>query len=97
MKSKLWLAAAAFALLTGGCLNRRLVRIQDHPTQPVLLMQTADATMFFNVPIHVEHVFWQCAETGNQLTCQRACGGSSEFECPQAAMNVGGSTSSNAR
>jgi len=88
MKKLLLPALAAFALLSSGCLNRRLVRIQDHPTQPVLLMQTIDTTVFL-LPIHVEHVFWQCAEGGNQLTCQRACGGATEFECPQTAMNMG--------
>ncbi len=90
---KLLLAAAAFALLSSGCLNRRLVRIQDHPTQPVLLMETIDTTMLL-FPIAREHVFWQCAEGGNQLTCQRACGGETEFQCPQSAMSMG---SSNAR
>lgn len=89
---KLVFAAALSALsaLSTGCLNRRLVRIQDHPSQPVLLMETLDTTMFLAFPINREHVFWQCAEAGNQLTCTRACGGATEFECPQTAMNMGG-------
>lgn len=93
---KLWLAAAAIAALSTGCLNRRLVRMQDHPSQPVLLLETADVYTALFFPTRIEHVFWQCAETGNQLTCQRACGGPTEFQCPQGAVGLN-ATSSNVR
>lgn len=90
-RASMALAALALSSLLGGCMQRRLLRMQDHPSQPVLMLETLDTHTLLFAPISREHVFWQCAETGNQLTCTRACGGANPYSCPASASSVGGS------
>jgi hypothetical protein len=89
---------AAMALLVssilGGCVTtRKITRLDEHPTQPVLLLETLDRTYLLGAPISASQVFWQCVERNGALACQRQCGGDREFACPTLTQTSGGATS----
>lgn len=98
MKSAKLPLFAAFALLvsnalTGCAFHRKITRLDEHPTQPVLLLETLDRTYFLGTPIQAQHVFWQCVERNGALACQRQCDGDREFSCPTITQTSGGATS----
>jgi hypothetical protein len=89
------LAALSLASMLGGCATvRRITAINEHPTQPVLFLETMDRTNFLGVTVQVQHVFWQCVERSGTLVCQRQCGlPNQDFSCPTAvATSTGVST-----
>jgi hypothetical protein len=91
MKSTLLLA---LALLSTGCVHRSLTSVKDVGGSDTTLIETSDLFDAY-VYKHVTHVFWQCKETGQTLTCERACGGTTDLTCPAAdSLSV---TSSNVR
>lgn len=88
---------ALFALLTigsalSGCVTvRRITTINEHPTQPVLFMETQDNSTILGTTYHTEHVYWQCVERNGALACQRQCGApGQDFSCPSASATSGG-------
>ena len=95
--SKLGLVAALGLLVASsisGCsLQRKITRLDEHPTQPVLLLETMDRTYFLAWPVSASHVFWQCVERNGALACQRQCDGDREFSCPTVTQTSGGATS----
>ena len=84
----LFLTGMLTVLSMNGCVfQRRIVRMAEHPTQPVLLLETDDITRLFSRIYRIEHIYWQCVERNGALACQRQCGGSREFECPTLTTN----------
>ena len=85
---------AAAALLATGCMHRSLTSVRDVPNSNTTLIETADVLNLY-VYSQVKHVFWQCKEQGQTLTCERACDGNTDLTCP--AGNSLSVTSSNVR
>lgn len=85
------------SMLSGCATVRRITSINEHPTQPVLFLETQDRTQFLGQTFQVQHVFWQCVERNGTLACQRQCGQTNQdFSCPTATQTSGG-VSSNTR
>ena len=73
MTRTLLLLALGAAL--AGCAGRRLVRVEDGPTDDgrrTTLLTTVDSTsyLFFT---RSKLVFWECAEDPTGLVCKKAC------------------------
>jgi hypothetical protein len=95
--SALFAALSIASMLTGCATVRRITAINEHPTQPVLFLETQDRLHFLGQTFRVEHVFWQCVERNGTLACQRQCGlANQDFSCPTAAA-MGGGVSTNVR
>lgn len=89
--SALFAALSIASMLTGCATVRRITAINEHPTQPVLFLETQDRVQFLGQTFQVQHVFWQCVERNGTLACQRQCGlANQDFSCPTAASTSGG-------
>ncbi|MDP3277865.1 MAG: hypothetical protein Q8Q09_21960 [Deltaproteobacteria bacterium] len=99
MKTALLASIFALTSLLGGCaMTRRITSIQEHPTQAVLMLETADNHSILGYRVRAEHVFWQCVERQGVLACQRQCGApGQDFSCPTAMATSGGGTQTNVR
>ena len=86
------LAALTLASLLSGCATvRRISDIREHPSQPVLFLETIDRHQILGQTYSVDHVFWQCVERNGALACQRQCGApGQDFSCPNATATTGG-------
>jgi hypothetical protein len=83
----------SLASMLGGCsvLVRSIRRINDHPTQNVVFLESTDLRYryfwFLQSYYHLEsaeNVFWQCVERNGSLECQRQCGPHHQsFQCPR--------------
>lgn len=81
----------AFALLAAtlvtGCMTRHIVRIQDHPTESLTLLESLDHFTYFpGVWEKSVHQFWSCKDGASGLQCDKACGGDSGIDCPEGTI-----------
>ena len=76
----LWslLSVMAFGLGASGCLiSRTIVAVKDHPTKPLMLMETRDyyAMPLFHLGDATVRQFWRCGDDGKStVTCSKSCG-----------------------
>lgn len=78
---KLWLVVMIVPMLQGCLWKRQLLSIEDGPKQTALV-QTADAYFPSGLFGKMYHQFWECKDEGEQVVCQKACGGDNDVACP---------------
>lgn len=89
--------ALGFAAALGGCARYQILEFQDHSNAETKLNQLQVLkTTSYGVWATVEHQFWMCTDNGDELVCNRSCGGDLDIVCP-SAMGGGGVVSSNTR
>lgn len=80
--TRLFLGALAIAALGTGCMTRNLRSVQDVAgTADTTLLETTDVMNLY-LYVQVKHVFWQCREQALTLTCEKACDGTTDLQCP---------------
>ncbi len=90
------IAALLCAAMLAGCLtDRRIIRIDDHPTKQGTVMETQDS-YYFVFWFQAVHQFWQCTDTGKTVECTPLCGPTTDLECP-AVVGSGNDRFTNAR
>lgn len=91
------IASAAFALVgvsalaSSGCTTYRIRSAEDHGAMKVLKLETIKTTNAF-LWVDVEHQFWLCQDTGDDLVCRRSCGQNRDLQCPTFVASDGGMT-----
>ncbi len=78
------IALAALSTMSG-CFSRQLLGFSVHPEKETMLMETYDTRDYLVWSKH-EHVYWSCAESGDQLQCTRRCGGKTDLVCPTMSI-----------
>ena len=70
----------------GGCvLKRSIVGLEEHPSAPVVLVDTVD-TIGLIEPFAIDRQRqWRCIENAETLTCKLSCDGFSDYACAQNA------------
>lgn len=74
--------------LASGCSTYRIHSAEDHGALPVLKLETVRTTwaVFW---AETEHQFWLCQDRGDELVCQRSCGGQTDLMCPTTVAGQG--------
>lgn len=82
---KITLALGLAAALTG-CHQYKILKFEDHDNAETRLnqLQVMKVSNFFVMAI-AEHQFWLCTDNGDELVCNRSCGGDLDVECPLAS------------
>jgi len=93
LKLRLALLSAMTLLgaLSTGCTKRSILNFDDHPAQGLTTLQ-AFTTKNYLFWTDAEHQFFLCQDAGDKLVCKRACGGSTDLECPKSAEGYSYST-----
>lgn len=76
------LLLASAALVSTGCLNRTIIRIDDHPDKNASIMETIDSVPY----IMRTHQFWVCKEEPSALVCAKTCDGSNDLACHSISL-----------
>ncbi len=90
------LVLGLFAALAG-CSRYEIVKFEDHGNADTKLNQLEVVKMTsYGLWATAEHQFWLCTDKGDELECNRSCGGDRDIVCPAASAG-GGVVSSNTR
>lgn len=94
MRALMLSAVVTLAGVASACTTYRIRSAEDHGVMPVLKLETIKTTnaFFYN---ESEHQFWLCQDRGDDLVCERACGGNLDTQCP--TLLVGDGVISNTR
>jgi hypothetical protein len=85
-------ALAVTALGATGCVSRKMLSFEDHPSYPVTDLEVFETRSYFVYATH-EHQFFSCADAGDKLVCKRTCGGQLDIQCPNdVSTSYGGKT-----
>ena len=86
------IALASLATLGTGCVKQSILSFDDHHKFPVTTLQVFVSKNYY-VYRQNEHRFYMCTDAGDKLLCKRACGGTTDIECPTAiGTDVGGAS-----
>jgi hypothetical protein len=90
------LSLGLFGLAGTGCVKQTILSFEDHPRFPVTNLQLFVSKNYYVYKLN-EHRFYSCTDGGDKLLCKRACGGSTDIECPSGLMMGYGGGGSNVR
>lgn len=93
MKKTLFIALFA-SLMLAGCFTRTVQYVEEHEKAPTLLITTDDHWNFLIFQRHTQQ-FWECLDSGKQVTCKKACGDGTDLQCPVAIGDANNFNSSN--
>lgn len=87
----LLLFASALAIAATGCTMYQIRSAESHGTMPVMKLETIRTTQILFIT-EVEHQFWMCQDTGDDLLCERSCGIDQDLQCPTSTYSDGAMT-----
>jgi len=88
MRHLMLFAVASLALASTACSTYQIRSAENHGTMPVMKLETIRTTyvLFWT---EVEHQFWMCQDTGDDLLRERSCGGRQDLQCPTSTYRDG--------
>ena len=92
MRHLILVSLSSLVLGASACTTYQIRSAESHPTMPLVKLETLKTTnMFFWAS--VEHQFWMCQDAGDDLVCERSCGGGQDLECPMSTFGDNAMTS----
>ncbi len=91
MRHLMLLAFSSLVLASTACTTYQIRSAESHGTMPVMKLETIRTTYLLFLA-EVEHQFWMCQDTGDDLLCERSCGGRQDLQCPTSTYSDGAMT-----
>ncbi len=83
---KLIVFALSSLAFSSACTTYQIRSAESHDKMPVLKLETIRTSNWF-FWAEIEHQFWMCQDSGDDLLCERSCGGRQDIECPTSSFS----------
>jgi len=86
MRHLILVSLSSLVLAGTACTTYQIRSAESHATMPLLKLETFQTT-YLVFWATVEHQFWMCQDAGDDLLCERSCGGGQDLQCPMSTYD----------
>jgi hypothetical protein len=79
---------ALLAMSLAGCVSYRGLRLVDHPTKEMTLIEV-EKNSFYGLAASSVRQYYECTDRADQLDCKLVCDGTSDLQCPSSSAGSG--------